>query len=162
MNSNKSLWVAVIVVAIIAVGGYLYPQVQSSVFGSSGTRYQHGISVGTDTAPSSNGLKVGNNGTSITKIITGTGILIASNYSSLAASTSLPFDIAVTGVTANDVVFTQFASTTASANLGWYIIGSSASSTAGYITIQVINNTGVAATIPSYIASTTQYLVLDN
>lgn len=41
-----SLWVALIVVAIIAVGGYSFPGSQTQILGASGTRFPNGISVG--------------------------------------------------------------------------------------------------------------------
>jgi hypothetical protein len=43
MTSLKNVWIAMIVVAIIAVGGYIYPRVQAS-FGATGTRMPNGIS----------------------------------------------------------------------------------------------------------------------
>lgn len=104
-------------------------------------------------------LKIGgSSGTRVGPIIVGTGILIAPSYVSLVASTSLPADIAVTGVVSGDYVFAQFA-TSSPAGAGWQIIGASASSTNGFITVRFVNNTGATATIPASIASSTLYQV---
>lgn len=55
MNSIKYLWVGLIVVVLIAVGGYLYPQGQQSVnLGAAGTRFPSGISANTN-SPSVSG-----------------------------------------------------------------------------------------------------------
>ncbi len=105
------------------------------------------------------GLIIGPSGSSLTQVIKGTGSLIAPSYVSLAASTTLAADIAVTGVVSGDTVFAQFATSTA-LGAGWEVVNASASSTAGYITVRFINNTGTAATIPASVASTTQYLII--
>lgn len=98
-------------------------------------------------------------GTTIAQILKGTGSLIMPTYTSLAASTTLAADIAVSGVQSGDEVIAQFATSTAT-GAGWEVVGASASSTSGFITLRVINNTGTAATIPASIASTTQYLII--
>lgn len=97
-------------------------------------------------------------GSQIQGMFRGKGILIMPNYTSLVASTSLVADIAVPGVVSGDAVLAQFATSTA-AGAGWLVTGASASTTAGFITINFVNNTGAAATIPAGIASSTTFLV---
>jgi hypothetical protein len=148
--SNTKLWVALIAVAIIAVGGYMFPKAVGGLFGGANNYDELDATA----------IKIGGtNGSRVGPIITGTGILIAPSFVSLAASTSLAADIAVTGVVTGDIVFTQFA-TSSPNGAGWEIMQSSASTTAGFITIRFVNNTGTTATIPASIASTTQYMVL--
>lgn len=97
-------------------------------------------------------------GTAVSQLLTGTGALIYSN-STVTASTTRFFDIAVTGVVAGDKVFVQTATTTAN-GAGWLITEASASSTPGFITLGVVNNSGVTGNIPRNIASATPYLIL--
>lgn len=140
---------ALVVGSVALVGGN---QQAATGFGgvTTGTAFPHGISVGTQA----------NSATNIASVWVGTGSLIGPNYTSLAASTTLPFDIAVSGVQSGDVVFAQFAtSTQTGTGAGWLVTQASASSTAGYITLRVLNNTGAAATIPQSVASTTEYLI---
>lgn len=104
-------------------------------------------------------LKVGGtNGTRIGPFIIGSGALIGRNYTNLAASSSLVYDIAVPGVVSGDFVEASFATSTSN-GAGWLVTQTSASTTAGFITINIVNNTGTAATIPASIASTTEYQV---
>lgn len=101
----------------------------------------------------------GSSGSRVGPVIASTCSLISANYTNLAASTSLPMDCAVTGVVSGDLVFAQFA-TSSPLGEGWLVAQSSASSTSGFITLRIVNNTGAAATIPASIASTTQFIVL--
>lgn len=101
---------------------------------------------------------LGASGTKITQILKGTGALIGVG-ANLAATTSIAFDIAVTGVVKGDTVFAQFATSTG-AVAGWLVTGASASTTSGYITVDVVNNTGTTAYPPASVASTTQYLII--
>ena len=43
MKSNKNLWIAMAVVTVIAVGGYMFPKALD-LFGASGTRFPNGLS----------------------------------------------------------------------------------------------------------------------
>ncbi len=106
----------------------------------------------------SGGLKIGSSGVAMTQFISGTGALIYSNPS-VIASTTLPFDIAVTGVIDGDKVFVQTATTTAN-GAGWLITGASASTTSGFITLRIVNNSGATNVIPRNIASNTPYLII--
>lgn len=149
--SNKSLTVGLIAIAIIAVAGWFFPLVQQS-FGSAGTRFQNGISVGTNTAPTARGLKVGDNGSEFTELKATTCNLIGTDGSQTASTTSA-YSCAVTGVASGDVVMAILSSSTPAfpqtgVNPGWMIIGAKASTTAGFVEVLLTNFTGAAA-IPS-------------
>ena len=112
-------------------------------------------------------LTVGSSGTTVSQIITGSCALTGMNVSQTATTTS-PYDCAVTGVVAGDFVVAQLATTTAVANLthqaanaGWVVMGAEASSTNGYITVSIGNFTGTArapASSPG-LGSTTNYII---
>lgn len=115
-----------------------------------------------------NGLKVGsgcndsNNtctGTSFTHFIGTTGDVIRTDASQ-SASTTAPYDIAVTSALTTDNVIAQFASTTSGFTsnqygtgasmifpTGWVITSAHASSTAGFVTVMIMNNTGKSAAL---------------
>lgn len=94
----------------------------------------------------------------IKKLIPGTCSLIASSFS-IAASTTVSMDCAVTGAVSTDIVIGMFGTTSQSAaGPGWEITRASASSTAGYDTFNITNGTGGTAVIPASIASSTQYV----
>lgn len=158
MSNDKRLWVAVVAVAIIAVGAYFYPQQAAGLLGAVGTRFPNGLAVGT-TSPAQGKLLIGTNGTNIGNVNFQTCSLILASYT-LAASSTVTADCAVTGAQTGDVVFAQFATTTpgAGTGAGWLITGASASTTAGFDTLSVINNTGTSAVIPASVASTTKVL----
>lgn len=153
MTSLKVLWVALIAVAIIALGGYIYPHHVTPTAGGV-TNYDE-----VDTTA----LKVGgSSGSRVGPIITGTCALILPGTNTATASTSISMDCAVTGVVSGDTVFASFATSSAITNtaaLGWSVAGASASSTSGFITLRINNNTG-ANNVPSPVGSTTQYIVL--
>lgn len=164
-NSNSKLWGALVVVAIIAVGGYFFPhaaEIVSSTFGAStpGTRYPHGITVG----------NAANSPTNLADVKVGTGALVVSAGAggTVTASSSAVFDIAVTGVVTGDLVTSVvFATTTApspqwgATSPNWLITSAKASTTAGFITVTVLNQTGGSASISaSGIASSTVYTVV--
>lgn len=149
----KILWVALIAVAIIALAGWFYPAVKETVQKLGGvTNYDE---------LDATAMKIGGaNGSRVGPIIAGTCSLLPSNYS-FAATTSISVDCAVTGIVTGDEVIGQFATTTSTNGSGsWDIVGASASTTAGFITFNVVNNTGTTAFIPGSVGSTTQYLVL--
>jgi hypothetical protein len=105
-----------------------------------------------------NGFKVGPQGTAVNQLIKGTCSLIASSFT-IPATTTVATDCAVTGVLSGDLVFSNFA-TSSAANGGWLVVSASASSTSGYITLRIQNNTGLSAVIPASLASGTPYLIL--
>lgn len=161
-SSNKTLWVALIAVAIIAIGGYFYPAALSSFgaaidsstnFGKLGTAQ---LKVGTNC---DNGNKYSScTATAINGLNWGTCSLIGDVYS-VNASTTKAFDCAVTGAVSTDVVLAGFATSTA-AGQGWRVTGASASTTAGFDTFTIANESGVTAVIPASLASTTKYINL--
>jgi len=102
-------------------------------------------------------LKVGTNGTVIGDILSGSCTI--SGNAPITATTAAPFACAVAGAGDGDVVMVQQATTTSS---GFSIVGASASSTAGFITISVANRSGADGAVPSSIASGTRYWVIDN
>jgi hypothetical protein len=157
MNDKTLPIVAFVLILGIAIGGYFFPKAGAAFGGI--TNYDTVSASGLAIGVGCNSFGAACGGTTITQVIKGTGILVMPNYSSLAASTTLAADIAVTGVVSGDTVFAQFATSTAN-GAGWEVVGVSASSTSGFITLRIINNTGTTATIPASIASTTQYLIL--
>lgn len=165
---EKNLKWYLIAIAIIAVGGYFFPLVQNAL--GAGTRFPNGISADT-TAPSGAGnirgttltltgaSTLGSDGTAINELLYGTCSLIAPSFT-VAASTTVSMDCAVTGVASGAIVIGRFATSTVAGN-GWAIDGSSASTTAGFLTFRVTNWTGTSAIIPASLASSTQYIVID-
>lgn len=107
---------------------------------------------------------IGTNGSAITELKATTCALIGTDGSQ-AASTSVPYDCAVTGIASGDVVLAQIATSTDFAGpvFGWDIIAAKASTTAGYVTVLLANKTGAAAT-PSIsgVGSTTNIWYMDN
>lgn len=152
MQSQKGIWVALVAVAIIAVaalGIVLTSNSSSPSFGGV-TNYDE---------VDATAIKVGGtNGTRIGLFAVGQCSLIAPSFT-FAASTSVAVDCAVNGVQTGDIVDANFA-TSSAVGAGWLVTGASASSTSGFITLRVVNNTGASAVIPASIASTTDYTVL--
>ena len=153
MNFITKNWVGLVAIVIALIGLFATANTAPVAGGiSNGTGFTHGISVG-------NTATLGVAPTNISKILTGTCSLIAPSFT-VAASSTVPMDCAVAGVTSSDtMVMTEFASSSVVGS-GWAIDGSSASSTAGYLTMRITNWTGASAIIPASIASTTQYLVI--
>ncbi len=105
-------------------------------------------------------LKIGgSSGSRVGPIIASTCTLIAPSFT-VAASTTVPMDCAITGIVTGDLVFAQFGTSTSITGNGWAVDQVSASSTSGYATIWVTNNTGASGLIPAAVASSTEYLVL--
>lgn len=150
MNTQiRNLWVAMIVVAIIAAIGVFTPSVAQLLGGV--TNYDE-----VDTTA----LRVGGtNSTRLGLLSFGTCSLIASSYT-VSASSTVAMDCAITGAVSTDGFFAQFATSTATTFGGWSVRGASASSTAGFATISVVNGTGGSAVIPASIASSTKYILL--
>lgn len=156
MTSIQKIWVALIAVAIIALGGWMYPAAKQAV-------QQDFRGVTNYDEVDTTAIKIGgSSGSRVGPIITGTCALILPGTNTATASTSISMDCAVTGVVSGDTVFASFATSTAitsTAGLGWSIAGASASTTSGFITLRINNNTG-ANNVPSPVGSTTQFLVL--
>ena len=105
-------------------------------------------------------------GTGINRLIAGNCTLISPSGAgaTIAASTTKAFDCAVTNASPNDNVIAQVATSTAgnimngAGGFVFTVVGAKASSTAGYITLVILNLSGIAAQ-PSMIGygSTTAY-----
>lgn len=149
MPMNK-LSIVALVLAFVALGAYFVHPATTPSFGGV-TNYDE---------LDASSIKIGGtNGTRLGPIMTGTCSLIASSFT-VAASTTVGMDCAITGVVPTDGVFAQFATSTQIGSGGWSIRGASASSTAGFITMSVVNATGASNVIPASVASTTKYIVL--
>lgn len=142
--------IAIAVVALLAIGGYFFPVVVGSHLFGGVTNYDE-IDV--------TAIKVGGtNGSRVGPIIVGTAAIIGA--STVTATTSAAFDIAITGIVPGDIVQAQLATSTTSTFAGWHIQTTVASSTAGFATLTLTNLTGANAN-PSVtgIASSTSYQV---
>lgn len=169
MDSSKSSvlgWVAIVIALIACVGTFFAsPSPSGPTAGENGTRYPHGVSVGYTSsspggvAPTDGKLTIGVTGTPLADVKAGTCSLIASSYT-VAASSTVPMDCAIANVVSTDVPFAQFATSSTATFGGWSIRGASASTTAGFITISVVNGTGASGVIPASIASSTKYFVM--
>lgn len=151
---NKTfVYGGILVAIVIAVSGLFYPHASSIIKSLGGVTNYDEVDATAIKVGGSSGSRVG-------PIITGTCSLIRTTFVTLAASSTLVADCAVTGVVTGDIVYAQFATTTNSVGEGWVINQVSASTTAGFITIDFSNHTGTTATIPASVASTTEYTVL--
>lgn len=113
------------------------------------------LTVGDDLVVSGD-VTIGASGSAVAQVIKGIGSIVGN--APVTASTTKAFDIAVTGAVSGDICFAQGASTTQS-YLGMEIIGCSASSTSGFITL-LVSNPNAAAVVPYPIASATQYMII--
>ncbi len=158
MNSLKNVWVAIAVVAVLAITGLFTPVGQKAA-ASLGFGAQTNF---TDVKVSSS-FQWGTSGTQFARLNSGTCSLtgIQVGTSTLATSTVGFYSCAATGVEPTDLVQAdmQFASSTATTTGQWTIVGSSASSTAGYINV-LLYNISSTTTIPSNVANNIGYIVL--
>lgn len=171
MDKSKLALGVALVAVLIAIGGYFFPQQLQKAFGTVGgvTNYNSlGISQ----------LKVGSscndefgystcNGSALSGMSFGTCALINDNSApeatsfTVAATSTASYSCTATNVLTTDTaVFAQFATTTSAGNVGWWVTGASASTTAGAIVVTVYNGTGGSAIIPASLASSTHYMVL--
>ena len=126
---------AVIIVAAICVSALSKSPSTEERFG--GVTNFDGVAVGSD------GLQLGTTGTVLTKVIRGTCNLTGGT---VTATTTGGGSCAVTGVVAGDLVFVSFASTSASAAVAY----ATASSTAGNISVGVLNLSGASRDMTAY------------
>lgn len=156
MDKTKLALGVALVAMVIAIGGYFFPQIKGSVLSFGGvTNYDE---VDVDALRVGSGCGAGSSSCVAPRldlVAVGTCSLIAPSFT-VAASTTVSMDCAVSGVTSGDFVFAQFATSTTLGN-GWAINGASASTTAGYATFRVTNWTGASGIIPASLASSTQY-----
>lgn len=140
-NQNLALGVALVAI-LIAVGSYFVHG--ATMFGSTGTRFPNGLSTSA-ISPGVGKLLIGSAGTNIGTVVFSACNLVGTDASQ-AASTTVPYDCAVTGVLSGDVVFAELASSTArGGSSSWAINAAKASTTAGFVTVLLTNN-GPAAT----------------
>lgn len=155
MNKTNVSLVLAIAALLLAIGGYSYPIIKDTVGASFGgtTNYDE-LDV--------TAIKIGGaNGSRVGPVIAGTCALI-DNGVSISATTTVPYDCAVTGVVSGDTVYMQFATSTRGVFSDlWTIEAAKASSTAGFITAMVSNRTGGAAPLSfTGIASTTNFVIM--
>lgn len=113
-----------------------------------------------------------NQGTNIQSIVNGSRLggqpcYIRASSQTIAASSTVQVDCqatagagtsALNGVQAGDRVFVTMGTTSPTTFLGLQVLGASASSTAGYITLNVLNGTGDTFTWTAAASSSVQYL----
>lgn len=121
-----------------------------------GTIYARGgIKLGTSQTTftnSSGQVTIGSSGSALTKAIKGTCNLTGGT---IAATSSAVANCAVTGVVDGDLVFATLATST---NNG-VIIGARASTTAGFITVRLLNLSGAASSVSALGSSTAYWIV---
>lgn len=158
MNNSKSVWVGLIVVALIAIGAFVYASQRSNNLGASGTRFPNGLSADT-TSPTAGqvrgtsflatgSLTVSSAGTAIAGLEFGT---CSPSFSSadLAASTTAVGICTDSTVAAGDkfVVTQRFTgASTGLPSMGLFPVIAVIASTTGQYGIQVANFTGAAST----------------
>lgn len=135
-KSNLSLWMALIVVGLIAIIGVFSPVGQSAIKSIGGvTNYDEldatAIKIG------------GSNGSRIGPIIETTCNLQA-NFS-ITATTTRNVSCPVTGVVSGDNVWVTLPATTSIASQ-YVLVGAVASSTSGSVEVSLLNLTGTSAT----------------
>lgn len=167
-KTNMSVWVAMVVVAIIALGAYYYPSSSGVGFlGSTAcdqtTCLTGGLRILDGVLESDGTFQAGSTGTAISGLNLGT-CYIKAYATTIAASSTATVDCqgtaaigtitatgsALAGVTSSDSVLATLSTTTAgTTGQGLTIIGSSASTTAGHIDLRVSNLTGATFTWPT-------------
>lgn len=184
----KTQWLAVLV-ALVMVGSFASSFVGSgqtfgaaadlTTIGNPWTFTSTGVGKGVTMASTTiTSLKAGQTGTQLSRVNAGTCYVLAYATTIDATSTAI-VDCqataavggittvnasALAGVTAGDAVIAQFATSTSGSTLGGVkIIGASASTTSGYIQLNVANLTGTTFTWPTTgtATGTVNYLVID-
>lgn len=150
-NAKFALGVA-LVALIVGAGGYFYPQAKQA-FGEIGTRWPNGIYVGT----------IANAPSKVSNFAFGASCFLAPSAATIAATTTVSVDCQATagwsaagtsalgGVSSGDAIQFELSTTTAGASGpgGLVVTGASASTTAGYITVRLLNLTGTTFTWPT-------------
>lgn len=163
MQNLKIVWMALVAVAIIAIGGYFFPLLQSGFGGVTGeTNYNtlgiSGLKVGSKcndsfTSTTANGCK------SVAHLMLTTCSMIANNIA-VGTTSEYAYCTGVTGVTSADTIQASFSTSTLgfAFNDAWQIVSAKASTTAGVIDFQII---GVAGKAMSGVSQTGSTTVLD-
>ena len=159
---EKILSVGVLIALVIAIGGYFFPQVTGTLNSTFGTRFPDGISIGKGAPlPTTQGATIiGATGSQISNLVMGTCYI--RNYAATVAATSSALVdcqgtlsgtvTALAGVKTGDYVQAVLSTTTAATALS--IIGATASSTNGYIQLEVFNSSSTAYTWPTSATTT--------
>lgn len=161
--SNKTLTIGLVVAIVLAIGAYFFPQIQqkTGLFGSTDcqqtTCLTGGLRILTGTLESDGAFQIGSAGALLTLVDADNDCSLVGNVT-LAASSTASLDCSVSSVLSGDITFAQFATSTAPV-AGIQILGASASSTAGFLTLRVYNGTGASYLIPASVASSTQYQI---
>lgn len=171
-NSNKNIWIALIVVAIIAISGLLFPKATQNALGRVGTAFPNGLCVGSNCSSTQGAMTTGASGTAFTQVNGGTCDLaaLASEYPTImVASSTAIFTCSATGVVAGDkVMVNPGLYPTGSATTTWSAFGlgsftgvkgirfvSASSTAANTISVELANQTGVATS--SFIQATSTW-----
>lgn len=152
----------VLVAILVLVGGN---QSAPSLGGSTSDSWSVGGNLSiTGTSALTGGVTVGSSGTASTNLAFGTCNINAA-ATTIAASSTVTVDCgsgsngrtALTGVQAADTVFLHLATTTPTTFGGLRILGYSASSTTGYLTALIYNETGATFTWTAAASSSLQW-----
>lgn len=174
MNKNLILKIAVVTLIGGLLGGYISGLVDNNQSGTLGGSTSDDWNVGGNLAVTGTSA-FGSSGTAVAKINTGT-CYIKAYATTIAATSTATVDCQATaavdvsgisslsGITAGDVVSVNLATSTAGTTSGGLaLIGASASSTSGYITLRLSNLTGTTYTWPTTgtATGTATYIVTD-
>lgn len=152
MNFIKQNFLAILIIVFLGVSAVI----------SNNAKFGVAANVTTFTNPlifsSSTGVKFSTSGTAVVGVNFGTCTAIV--YASLAATSSQRADCVATGAASGDKVIVMLPQAArASANDNFIIAGASASSTAGYISFNLYNMTGVATSSYPLATTSVQYFL---
>lgn len=160
MKTEKSLWVGLVAVAILALVAIALPKTIVVQPGSSqvdSSQPSFGGVTNYDEVDAT-ALRIGGSSSSRLGFLASASCSLIAPSFTVAASTTVSMDCAVTGVASGDRILAQFATSTVAGN-GWDIVGASASTTGSFVTLRVTNWTGASNIIPASLASSTQVWV---
>ncbi len=141
-----------LVAVIIAIGAYMHSSNSVTTPGFGGTTNYDEVDA--------SAFKSGASGNRFGNFVFGFQNCVLIDGASVTATTTKALDCAVTGVVAGDFVVVAPATTTTSGSqLGWKIVGANASSTSGFVTVKLQNDTGANA-VPASTATTTSVLII--
>lgn len=172
MNYLKQNHLSLLIILFLAVQGFfggglsLGAGVPDSTTITNPWTFEQAVTFSGAFATQAANFTVGTNGDSATRINHGFCNIYADT--SIAASSTEVVDCgagsngatALTGITAGDVCFINFATTTPNTAQGLHVSGVSASSTSGFITLDVSNQTGAAFTWTAAASSSLPYLCI--
>lgn len=173
MNKASLALGVALVALVVGAGGYFFPAAVSQALGEIGTRFPNGLSVGNSAAvpggvaPTARKFTLGLTGDAIGTVNFGQ-CAIWSGSATITASTTTTVDCSSTGfsggtlngLTAGDPIFAVATTSLSTSFGGVNIIAAVASSTAGYVTLSLANQTGATFTWTNTASSTIRYLDL--